>query len=223
MVGWYAFGDEVQPEHLRIHKKYISVYAENPIFLLIHKDASADIDRMPMFAYVADSDGSDSGNQIFVEVPFLIQSSQMEKLSMDAIISSVPTDGLSSLEVENNSALSSLRQLDSKLGQIITVLSLFNENKIPKNHDLIRKASKIVKLISKSSMVSRSGNSSSSGASDEEKCDFHRRFEENITEDVMLSFLAAVTKSNNCLSEVTDLYSLVYSDRTGGLGGPKAF
>ena len=245
-LGWYAFGDKVHHEHLRIHKKYVSIYAENPIFLLIRKDINVESDQLPMVAYTADVDTSSSDGassqlgqpQILIEVPFSIQSSSVEKISMDTVMTSIPSEGLSSLEVENDSVLSSIRQLNKRLEIVASAMQLFRDDKIPRKQELIRKASKVCKMLSKNRQASLSGSGSGSssgsgsanrGVMEEKKSEFNRQFESEITTDVMVAFLAAATKGNSTLSEVADSYALVFGDRSsstmggGGGGGSKAF
>lgn len=224
----------------------MSIYAENPIFLLIRKDIDVESDQLPMVAYTAaDTDTYSGGfgalsssmasqldqSQILIEVPFTIQSSTVEKISMDTVMTSIPTEGLSSLEVENNSVLSSIRQLNKRLEIVSTAMQLIHDGKIPRQQELIRKASKIRKMLAKnlhSSESARSGSSGSgSGGEEEKKSEFHRQFEAEVTVDVMVAFLAAATKGHAVMGEVADSYALVFGDRSaaggGGGGGSKAF
>ena len=178
-----------------------------------------------MVAYTADVDSTSSDSQlghpqILIEVPFSIQSSSVEKISMDTVMNSIPNEGLSSLEVENDSALSSIRQLNKRLEIVATAMQLFHDNKIPRKQDLIRKASKVCKMLSKNRLSS--GGSSSSSADRgavEEKSEFHRQFESEITTDMMVAFLAAATKGNSTLGEVAESYALVFGDRSSSSVG----
>ena len=216
----------------------MSIYAENPIFLLIRKDIDVESDQLPMVAYTAADTDTNSGgfgalsssmasqldqSQILIEVPFTIQSSTVEKISMDTVMTSIPTEGLSSLEVENNSVLSSIRQLNKRLEIVSTAMQLIHDGKIPRQQELIRKASKIRKMLAKNLRSSESARSGSSS----EKSEFHRQFEAEVTVDVMVAFLAAATKGHAVMGEVADSYALVFGDRSaaggGGGGGSKAF
>ena len=217
----------------------MSIYAENPIFLLIRKDIDVESDQLPMVAYTAADTDTNSGgfgalssssasqldqSQILIEVPFTIQSSTVEKISMDTVMTSIPTEGLSSLEVENNSVLSSIRQLNKRLEIVSTAMQLIHDGKIPRQQELIRKASKIRKMLAKNL---RSSESARSGSSSSEKSEFHRQFEAEVTVDVMVAFLAAATKGHAVMGDVADSYALVFGDRSaaggGGGGGSKAF
>ena len=222
----------------------MSIYAENPIFLLIRKDIDVESDQLPMVAYTAADTDTNSGgfgalssssasqldqSQILIEVPFTIQSSTVEKISMDTVMTSIPTEGLSSLEVENNSVLSSIRQLNKRLEIVSTAMQLIHDGKIPRQQELIRKASKIRKMLAKNLRSSESARSGSSGGVEEKKkSEFHRQFEAEVTVDVMVAFLAAATKGHAVMGEVADSYALVFGDRSaagggGGGGGSKAF
>ena len=219
----------------------MSIYAENPIFLLIRKDIDVESDQLPMVAYTAADTDSNSGgfgalsssasqldqSQILIEVPFTIQSSTVEKISMDTVMTSIPTEGLSSLEVENNSVLSSIRQLNKRLEIVSTAMQLIHDGKIPRQQELIRKASKIRKMLAKNLRSSESARSGSSSVEEKKKSEFHRQFEAEVTVDVMVAFLAAATKGHAVMGEVADSYALVFGDRSaaggGGGGGSKAF
>jgi len=199
LIGWYAFADQLHSEHLRIQKKYISLFSENPVFLLFDKNISSEGDKLPLTAFVDEQ--VEGLSHIFVELPFHVQSSQIEKITMDTVMRSIPADGLSELEVENKSSLSSLRQLDKRLTMLVKTIQWMHENKIPKNHQLIRKASKICKLLGDNSSTSTTINS-----------DLSQQFDEQLNADLITTFLSTVTKTNLSLAEVADVYSLIYGD-----------
>ena len=120
----------------------------------------------------------------------------MEKLALDHITKSTPVPGLSTLEVQNQSTLTSLRILDSKVGTIIDTLNAMREGKIPMDHTLLRSAAKICQSLPPVDAVS-----------------LEQGFTEEITHSLMVTYLSVATKTSRQLVEVTDTYNAVYSDR----------
>ena len=118
LLGWYAFNDEVIPEHMLIHNQILEFNNES-IFILIHKTLTNDINLIPLDAF---SKEFHEGHEIFINISFHIETSQVEKIALDQIMKSVPTEGLSSTEIKNQSMLTSLKIMDNKVEIIIDLL-----------------------------------------------------------------------------------------------------
>lgn len=160
-----------------------------------------------MIAYTLESieggEGEAATGAIFIETPFVLESSQVEKISMDTIMNSIPNESISYLEVENQSALSSISQLDRRIEKMIKILQLMREGAIPLHPHLLRQSSKIVKLLP-----------SPSASPAESSSALDREFSDQIATDLASVFLSAAAKNSNSLSEVTDLYALVFGDQS---------
>lgn len=195
LIGWYSFGVKPTADHRKIHTM-ISGYAEDPIFLLINQEALVDSDLLPLSVYHGVSVGSSKTSADFVDVSFRIETSDVEKLALDHITKSTPVPGLSALEVQNQSTLTSLRILDSKVGTIIDTLRAMKEGRIPTDHTLLRSAAKICQSLPPIDSAT-----------------FREEFNEEAATSLLVSYLSAATKTSAQLSDVSDIYNTIYSEK----------
>lgn len=197
LIGWYAFGSDVQQAHLLFHQT-IATFRENPVFLLIDDkpNVSSDSDRLPLSVFVREG-------EVFVEVPFAIETSQVEKIALDQIMKATPSAGLSALEVQNQSVLSSLTTLGKKVDVIVAYLEGVRGGRFAADQTLIRKAAKICQMLP-------------TVDSDQ----FERRFSEEVSDALMATYLSAVTRTLHSLSTTTDSYTSLYGEKksSGGMG-----
>lgn len=146
LLGWYALGSKATPEHINIHRDICSLMEEpsSALFLLIDPLVNSDMKHLPIVLFeMSEVDGA----QVFVEVPFKLESSPIESIVMDKVVSSNPPEGISSVEVQNQSLVSSFNTLVAKVDIIIDELSKMQSGVIPINYEILRKASQICKLL----------------------------------------------------------------------------
>ena len=116
LLGWYTLtnGNQVQPVHMAIHRDMMA-YNELPLFLLMNYAPDPDAKQLPLSIYEAEMHIiQDSPTQIFVDIPFKLETAQAERVAVDQITKVTPTEGVSILEVNNQSLTTSLRILDRK-------------------------------------------------------------------------------------------------------------
>lgn len=193
LIGWYSFGVEVNVDHRKFHDM-ISGYAPDPVFLLINQSALSDSDELPLCIYISDN-GNNSPTG-FKNAPFFIETSEVEKLALDHITKSTPVPGLSSLEVKNQSTLTSLRILDNKVDTIIETLQAMQDGRVPMNHALLRQAAKICQ-----SLPPVDGLALREGVTEE------------VTNSLLITYLSTATHTAGQLEKVADVYNGLYSDR----------
>lgn len=189
LIGWYAFGQKPTSDHKKIHKM-ISTYTADPLFLIINQTSAADSDQLPLNVYSA-SNGTD-----FAEIAFRIETTDVEKLAVDHITKSTPVPGLSALEVQNQSTLTSLRILDSKVGTIVETLQAMKEGKIPVDHALLRRAAKICQSLPPVDSVA-----------------LKKQYDSETTNSLLIAYLSTATQTTGQLMDVADVYNSVYADR----------
>ncbi len=198
LVGWYAFGRDAEQIHLKFHNT-IASFAKNPIFLLLNDqvDLESSSDRLPLSVFVEEV--LQSGNRIFLDTSFVIETSQVEKIALDQVMKATPTVGLTSLEVQNKSILSSLNTLGKKVDVIVDYLEGVQTGRLMADQSLIRKAAKICQMLP---------------AIDSDQ--FSQKFSEEINDSLMVTYLSAVTRTLHGLSQTTDHYTSLYGEKKGG-------
>lgn len=192
ILGWYSFGNEATLQHLDFYGPLLKL-VDAPIFLLFNPDIMSDKEELPINAFSIENH---ENHPIFIEVPFKIESTEVEKLSLNEITKKTPIQDLSSLENQNQSVEVSLNMLRRKVDYMIKVLISMKNNEKQVNHELLRKAKKICQSLPALG---------------------EKRVEKDLGDDVMtsqmISFLAQVTDVTNQLHEVGDVCSLVYAER----------
>ena len=211
LIGWYAFGDALLAEHLYVHNEVCRCTASGPpILLLINQSPQAittdrESDSLPIKVF-----HSSSGNAVvtdlsmFCETSFQMETSDIEKLSLEQIIKSVPVHGLSTLEVQNQALLSSLTILDRKVAVIIDTLKSLQDrgssSSTPVDQTLLRAASKI--CLSLPPIDSNS---------------FGRDFSTQVVDSSVVAVLSANTAMISQLNILGDMYNSLYSNKGGAL------
>lgn len=212
LIGWYAFGDALLAEHLYVHNEVCRCTAsDSPILLLINQSPQAitadrESDSLPIKVFHSSSGSAVVTDlSMFCETSFQMETSDIEKLSLEQIIKSVPVHGLSTLEVQNQALLSSLTILDRKVAVIIETLKSLQDrgsssSSTPADQTLLRAASKI--CLSLPPIDSNS---------------FGRDFSTQVVDSSVVSVLSANTAMISQLNILGDMYNSLYSSKGGAL------
>lgn len=214
LIGWYAFGDALVAEHLYVHNEVCRCTAPSdpPILLLINQapqaiTADRESDSLPIKVFHPSSGSAEAIDNLsmFCETSFQMETSDIEKLSLEQIVKSVPVHGLSNLEVQNQSLLSSLTILDRKVAVIIDTLksiqargSSSSSSSTPADQMLLRTASKI--CLSLPPIDSDS---------------FGRDFSTQVVDSSVVAVLSANTAMITQLNDLGDMYNSLYTNRGG--------
>jgi len=212
LIGWYAFGDALLAEHLYVHNEVCRcTTSDSPILLLINQSPQAitadrESDSLPIKVFHSSSGSAVVTDlSMFCETSFQMETSDIEKLSLEQIIKSVPVHGLSTLEVQNQALLSSLTILDRKVAVIIETLKSLHDrgsssSSTPADQTLLRAASKI--CLSLPPIDSNS---------------FGRDFSTQVVDSSVVSVLSANTAMISQLNILGDMYNSLYSSKGGAL------
>jgi Maintenance of mitochondrial structure and function len=196
LLGWYTLtkGNTVNLSHMTIHRDMMA-FNEAPLFLLMNYAPEPDAKQLPLSIYEAEMHIiNDAPRQIFVDIAFKLETAQAERVAVDQITKATPTEGVSTLEVQNQSLTTSLRILEAKIGIIGQLVLGMHDGKIPMDHSLLRKANKIYQQLP----AIDSGN-------------FEGQFLNELVDTLMMTYLSSSTKTSSTLNELTETYSLVYA------------
>eukprot|EP01034_Spumella_vulgaris_P025559 gene25558-32030_t len=133
---------------------------------------------------------------------FRRETSQVEKIALDQVMKATPTQGLTPLEVQNQSLLSSLNTLGKKVDVIVNYLEGVQSGRFIADQNLIRKAAKICQMLP---------------AIDSDQ--FAQKFSEEINDALMVTYLSAVTRTLHNMSTTSDHYTSLYGEKRGREGG----
>lgn len=198
LVGWYTIGSEVKQQHLSFHN-VIEGFASNPLFVLFNAETStfAHTDRLPLNVFRMELKDA---SKVFVDTAFQVETSTVEKVALDQIMKSTPNAGLTPLEAQNQTLLSSINTLNKKVQCIVRYLEGVKAGTIPVDPVLLRKAAKICNMLPTV-----------------DSSEFEHTFNSEISDALMTSYLSAVTKTLHSMNEVTDSYVSLFARRGGGI------
>lgn len=195
LLGWYTLtkGGQVQPMHMAIHRDMMA-FNEAPLFLLMDYSPESDAKQLPLNIYEAEMHMiQDTPTQIFVDVAYKLETAQAESVAVDQITKLSATDGVSTLEIQNQSVLGSLRILEKKIGIIVEAMKSMQSGSIPIDHNFLRQANKICQLLPAIDSSS-----------------FQEHYMNELVDTFIMTYLTSSTQVTSTLSELTDTYSMVY-------------
>ena len=96
----------------------------------------------------------------------------------------------------------SLRTLGDRVANVVAYLNAVQAGRIPVDYGMLRRVGKLSHELS--AIDSRS---------------FDPSFENEMTDAMMITYLAAATKTSHALTSVSDKYTLAFGDRVGRRGG----
>lgn len=198
LLGWYTVGGTVAEPWCYTIQREMMELNEAPLFLLMNKAPDANSKQLPLMIFELEAN---SAAQIFASITFQLETTQVERIAVDQITKAVPTDGVSTLEVQNMTMITSLRTLEEKIGVLVEALQAIQQRggqRETKDYEIIRRAAKICQQLP---------------AIDSAK--FNASFSNEVTDCMMLSFLGASTKTLSALTELSDIFNSVYHERMG--------
>ena len=202
LLGWYTVGGtEPEPWCQAMHQEMMT-FNEAPLFLLMNRAPDPNGKQLPLTVYEMESTTS---THLFASMAFQLETTQVERIAVDQITKVVPTDGISTLEVLNQTLITSLRTLEEKIDVLVAALQVIQAQGgpvEPKDYELLRRAAKICQQLP--AIDSRN---------------FQASFNNEISDCIMVSYLGASTKTLATLGELADVFNQVYSHNNGIGGG----
>lgn len=200
LLGWYTVGSsEPTVLDLDIHKAFLTLN-EAPLFVLLERVPDPMAKRLPLNVYETERHTLGEAQALtFGRLDFSLEAAQVERITNDQITKLVPTDGASTLEVQNQTIATSLRTLESKIALLVKALQAIQEAggaNDAEQHNLVRKAAKICQHLPAL-----------------DSSTFQESFSHEMMDCMLLSLLGAATKSTSALTELTDLYQNVYGEK----------
>jgi len=197
LLGWYTVGGG-KPESwcTSVHRSMLP-FNEVPLFVQMNSAVDMNSKHLPLSIFEMETHMVDEKPvSTFVPLDYKLETLQAERIAVDQITKLTPTDGVSTLEVQNQTVITSLRTLESKIDALVRSLKSMQEQggaSDGEQHTLLRKAAKILQQLP---------------AIDSSK--FQSSFDNELKDCLMLSYLAAATKTTSSLTDLNDIYSTVF-------------
>ena len=136
--------------HITQHTKQAN---EAPLFVLMNHSPDPNGKQLPLCVFETETHTSTMGDkqqavESFTQVPFQLNTTQSERISLDQVTKQGPSDGVSLLEVQNQSLVTSLKILSKKVDTLVKGLQEMEGGPDDKlDHNLLRKVNKICQQV----------------------------------------------------------------------------
>lgn len=198
LIGWYCFDKEVTPFLIQLHQQMLS-FADSLIFLLMNPDVQISASDLPLNVFEFDSQ-----HNIFVNQPFHLHSTTVEKIAIDQVLKCSPTNGKSSVELQNEALLTSIQSLVSRIDIVILALEKMKSGVIPRNDELLRQISQITIQIPPNIYLSQN---------------LQENFKHELENTLALSLVNMINTDMMVLNELYACYQTIYNKETNEIAG----
>jgi len=194
-MGWYSTGQGIVPADMEIHKQ-ISEFNENPLYLQLNTQITSAMRELPIHMYESELRiVDDSPTQLFVKVPYKIETGEAERISVDHIarITTTPGGTGSSLTAHMTAVYNAITMLNQRIKILLNYLEATKLGKVPVDHGLLRRVASLVNQLP---------------AIDTQQ--FQQEFINEYNDALMVTYLAAMTKGANNINEMIDKFNVTY-------------
>ena len=185
---------------MKIHQLFMKEFNESPILFILNPTPVPSSKQLPISLFEAVLQKSNDGfTHTFVEIPFKLETGQVEKISIDQVTKVASISSTSSiLENQNKALTTSIVTFQDKLDYVIHVLKLMKDGTISYDYELIRKASKIINQLPDTEF----GQDISKPKVDE----FNESFNANLNECYLMSYVATMIKTSKEITDLSRMY-----------------
>jgi COP9 signalosome complex subunit 6 len=118
LLGWYTFGTRVTDAHLEI-QNWIRELNVASILMLVDPNPKPDSKVLPLIVYDSELHFvEDVPQSIFVELPFNMDAPEAERIAVEQVMKSTPSDGVTPMEIQSQAMVTSLKKLVDELEEI---------------------------------------------------------------------------------------------------------
>ena len=192
LLGWYCLAKSATPAHLDLHREFLA-YNESPLCLMMDPEPSAESKDLPITILEAEVQVVDDvPTMLFATLPFTLETLQAERISMEIVAKTAPTDGESALDTHVEAVDTSLRTLGSRVAVLVDYLRAVAGGKAEPDFALLRQVSGLCDTLP------------TGGAPDQTR-DLMRDYNDAL----MVSYLASVTKNANAVNDLSEKFMLI--------------
>ena len=189
LVGWYAVAPAPTANHLALHEEFVK-YNESPLFLLMDPQPQPDAKDLPIQVYETEVHDLKT---VFATVPFQLETTQTERVAMEAVAQTGCTDRELMLDAHVASLDTSLKTLSARVRVLRDYLAAVRAGSVAADHSLLRKLG---------ALCDRLPSLKSDGA-------FEEAFLRDYNDALAAAFLATATKNAAAVNDLSDKFVLV--------------
>lgn len=192
-VGWYIQGvvDRITPEYTEIHKQLFR-YTESPLLLVVDTQST----NIQPYLTVFDVD-----NIRFINSDYSIQTTDIERITVDDIHKSHHSSHSSSLKSGLNTQINAIKLLNDRVDVILNYLTKLASREVDKDDEIISMIHNIY------IQLPASANSD----------DFEKEFQVESNDTQLTTLLATLTSSTHTLNNMINKYAITNNSSSQSL------
>jgi len=199
ILGWYACSaGGIQDGDMSLHEQMEGLVDEkvsSPFFLYLNP-ASTATRELPLQIYeAAYKHAGTASSKFFQKIPFGVETSEIERIAVDTV-ASVTRSGASPLASHLSTLQSAVKMLNSRVMVIKRYLEAVKAGTLPPDHALLRE---IGALVSQLPAIQTS--------------EFKHDFLVDYNDALLITYLAAITKTSNGINEMMEKFNGTYDPR----------
>jgi len=194
-MGWYSTGQNIVTADMEIHKQ-ISEFNENPLYLQLNTQITTAMRELPINIYESELRMvNDSPTQLFVKVPYKIETGEAERISVDHIarITTQGSSTTSALVTQMTAVHNAITMLNQRIKILLSYLEATKNSKVPIEFGLLRR---IESLVNQLPAIDTS--------------QFQQEFINEYNDALVITYLATMTKGSNVINEMIDKFNVSY-------------
>jgi len=199
-LGWYTTGESILPSDMDVHRSpTFTDFNESPLLLQLDPAASLrkTTKELPIAIYESELHMvNDQPTQLFVKVPYKIETGEAERIAVDHVAKINPTGGsgeASLLTSHLTGVYKAIHMLSMRIKILLQYLEASKAGKVPKDHGLLRK---VASLCNQLPAIDTPG--------------FNQDFINEYNDALLIAYLASITKGANATNELIDKFNVTY-------------
>lgn len=197
LLGWYTVAFEVSAEHVLLHKAIMELNI-SPLFLMLKPTIEPDSKQLPITLHeLRIQRDYDTHLETLEELPYKLSSSLVERIAIDEVVKSTPSDGCSVVEVQNQAFLVSLRAIVCHVDEITAELRKMLSGERPVDFTFLRQLATLCQQLPPKASTSEL---------------FHSSQMEDANA-LIVAALAMINRNVLCMGELHDTYKNVFGEK----------
>merc|ERR1719410_541990 len=202
LLGWYSTSSRIEDVDMPFHKRFTE-YNESPLYLRMDPKVRTDAKALPVTVYRSElKQEKDQNRTVFVSLGYKVVSDPAERLTTDHIVQDkdIPTKG-SAIVPAYDTLKNAMKALRARIAVLVDYLDSIERGKDKPNLQILRS---IESVCSRLPIMTNDK--------------FNEDFFDEMSNGMMMAYLASMTKAAAKVSSMLDLYDSVNESGRGGRG-----
>jgi COP9 signalosome complex subunit 6 len=199
-LGWYSTSQSVLLTDIEVHKQFFDIN-ENPLYLLLDPLMvnRPDVKEIPIFIFESELRMiNDKPTNLFVKVPYKIETNDAERLAIDHVARITPTGSTSGSNLTSHlvGIHNAIFMLNTRIKILLKFLNTIKQNNISIDHGLLRRISSLCNQLPTIDTPQ-----------------FKEDFLQEYNDALLIIYLASITKGCNSIYEIIDKFYIAFEKR----------